>query len=305
LASAVDLLLLKAMRRTLLFFALGIGLTLTASGAAAPGSWIVFSATTPTVTVNQLFRIQTSGEGLQQITSGYLPAIAPAFSPDGKRVVFARTGSGLFVVSADGSGLRRLTNNVRDALPTFSPDGKSIAFIRPFKKQWGVYVMRSSGGPQRRLPRAPSAGRPNWLKAGLLIPSAGDLVRIDPVTGHVLKYFGAQIDIIYGLNTVAVAPNGSSLTFQGFRGVDPGDKECGEEACPRYALFYENLRIKGKPTKLTNDAGPAGYSPDGKTLVFAGKNALVLRPVAGGTSTTIATGDALPVLAAPPAWQPH
>ena len=63
--------------------------------------------------------------------------------------------------------------------------------------------------------------------------------------------------------------------------------------------------MKSKPKKLTDDAGPAAYSPDGKTLVFASKNALVLRPVAGGTSTTIATGDALPVLAAAPAWQPH
>lgn len=294
------------MRRTLLLFALAIGLTLTASGAAAPARWIVFSGTTTKVTVNQLFRIQSSGEGLQQITTGYLPAIAPAFSPDGKLVVFARTGSGLFVMHPDGSGLRRLTKGLYDTLPTFSPDGKHIAFVRPFKKTWGLYVVRPTGGAQQRLTKAPSAGRPNWLQTGLMIPSAGDLVRVDPNTGRVLKYYGAQIDILNGLNSVAVAPNGRSLTYEGFRGVDPGDKECGEDACPRYGLFLETILPRAKkPQLLSKDAGPAAFSPDGKTLVFAGKNALVLLPVAGGASTTVATGDVLPVLSAPPAWQPH
>ena len=294
------------MRRAVILLALAVGLTLVASGAAAQARWIVFSGTATNVTVNQLFRIQTSGQGLQQITTGYLPAIAPAFSPDGKLVVFARTGSGLFVMHPDGSGLRRLTKGIYDTLPTFSPDGKHIAFVRPVNKTWGLYVMRPTGGPQRRLSKAPSAGRPNWLKIGLLIPSAGDLVRVDPNTGHVLKYYGAQIDIVNGLNTVAVAPDGSALTFEGSRGIDPGDNECGEDACPRYGLFFESLRPHAtKPRKLINDGGPAAFSPDGKTLVFAGKNALVLRPVAGGTSTTVTTGDALPVLAAPPAWQPR
>ena len=56
----------------------------------------------------------------------------PSWSPDGKQLVFTGYVGGysdLFVVNADGSGLRRLTNDqYADLHPAWSPDGKSIAF---------------------------------------------------------------------------------------------------------------------------------------------------------------------------------
>jgi Tol biopolymer transport system component len=284
--------------------ALAVGLTLRAVGAAGPAHWIVFSATSPSATPNQLFRIQTSGEGLQQVTTGYLPAIAPALSPNGKRVAFARAGSGLFLVNPDGSGLKRLTGNARDSFPVWSPDGRRIAFVRPFRRAWNVYVMPAAGGPQHRLAKAPPAGRPSWTTAGLLIPSGGDLLRIDAATGHVLKYYGAEIDIVWGMNTVAVSPDSSTITFVGSRTPDSGDQECGEGPCQRFALYSEGVRKPAKPRKLTNDAGPAAFSPDGKSIVYVAKNALVIRSLAGGASTTVQTGNAYPSVAAPPAWQP-
>ena len=56
----------------------------------------------------------------------------PNFSPDGKQIVFTGQVGGfsdLFIINADGSDLRRLTNDkYADLLPTWSPDGKTIAF---------------------------------------------------------------------------------------------------------------------------------------------------------------------------------
>ncbi|PYO68346.1 MAG: peptidase S9 [Gemmatimonadetes bacterium] len=56
----------------------------------------------------------------------------PAWSPDGKQIVFTGYDGGLsdlFVVNADGSDLRRLTNDkYADLQPAWSPDGKTIAF---------------------------------------------------------------------------------------------------------------------------------------------------------------------------------
>src|SRR6266705_2979632 len=56
----------------------------------------------------------------------------PAWSPDGKQLVFTGYDGGLsdlFIVNADGSDLRRLTNDkYADLQPSWSPDGKTIAF---------------------------------------------------------------------------------------------------------------------------------------------------------------------------------
>src|SRR5467141_901614 len=56
----------------------------------------------------------------------------PAWSPDGKQLVFTGYDGGisdLFVVNADGSNLHRVTNDkFADLEPSWSPDGQTIAF---------------------------------------------------------------------------------------------------------------------------------------------------------------------------------
>jgi Tol biopolymer transport system component len=56
----------------------------------------------------------------------------PSWSPDGQQLVFTGYDGGLsdlFIVSRDGSGLRRLTEDkYADLHPVWSPDGKTIAF---------------------------------------------------------------------------------------------------------------------------------------------------------------------------------
>lgn len=275
--------------------------------AAAPGAtvprWIVFSATTNSSPTVQLFRIRTTGGGLDQITKGALSAIAPSFSPDGKTIVFSRLGSGIFSAKLDGTGLRRLTSNGRDSYPTWSPDGKQIAFVRPYTT-WSVYVMSASGAEQRRLTKAPRGGRPSWTRQGLLIPSEGDLIRIDPANGKIEKYYGAEIDPVWGLNQTSVSPDSSTIAFVGSRRPEEGDVECAGP-CQRFALYTEDIRRKKSPRRLVSDAGPATFSPDGKRLAFVARGEIVLRSLADGASTRISTGKAYPTVTAPPAWQPR
>src|SRR5438128_12590171 len=76
-----------------------------AGGASSATRWIVFSALPNGLSPAQLFRIETSGAGIEQITHGNSPATHAAFSPDGKRIAFARLGKGIFVSNLDGSGV--------------------------------------------------------------------------------------------------------------------------------------------------------------------------------------------------------
>ena len=79
--------------------------------------------------------------------------------------------------------------------------------------------------------------------------------------------------------------------------------ECGEGPCQRFGLYFESLSAKRKVPKLiVKDAGAAGYSSDGRRLVFSAGGGLVLRSIATGATTTIATPNLTPAPGAPPTW---
>ena len=296
-------------RRPILVAALAVLLLLVAgraaTGATAPVRWIVFAAHPNGTGTTQLFRMQTNGQGLKQITTGRLPASAPSFSPDGKRIAFVRLGAGIYVANLDGTGLRRLTRNARDSFPVYSPNGKSIAFIRPVKTDWRVHVMSSSGKNVRLLRLAPPAGRPSWTRDGrsMFVPAGGDLVRIDARTGRSQKYYGIALDLQVG-QTATVSPNAQKVAYVGPR-VSTGPEDCGEGPCPQFGLYMANLPVPHRARRIVNDTGPAGWAPDSSTIVFVSRGALTFRPVATGKRTLVPTGEHVATGDAPPAWQPR
>ena len=291
---------------TVAFVLLALAIVAGSSSAAIdPASHIVFSAYPNGAGAPQLFRVQANGQGLQQITTGPQLATAPSFSPDGRRIVFVRLGSGIYSMAQDGTGLRRLTSNKRDSYPVWSPDGKRIAFIRPHRAEWRVHVMSPTGKGQRRLPLGPAAGRPSWApnSKALFVPSAGDLVRIDARSGRILKYYGLRLDL-HTSQATTVSPGGQQAAYVGPR--DPtGPEDCGEGPCPQFGLYVARVPKPHRARRIANVTGPAGWAPDGTSLVFVSRGALTLLPVAGGARTVIDTGTNVASGDAPPAWQPR
>jgi hypothetical protein len=81
----------------------------------------------------------------------------PQWSPDGSTIVFQRRlggtkGPGVFVVNADGSGLRRVTN-LRGWYPTWSQDGSRIAFASPTV---GLFVVNQDGSGLHQILSCPA-----------------------------------------------------------------------------------------------------------------------------------------------------
>jgi Tol biopolymer transport system component len=277
------------------------------SGAAAPAKEIVFSAhPNGDLTASaQLFRVPSTGGTPEQITKGRLIATEPAFSPDGKTIAFQRLGSGLFRMNGDGSGLKRLTSSGRDAYPVFSPDGKRIAFIRLLGTDWRLHVMSATGKGIRLLKHAPhGAGRPTWSADGKSIytPAAADLYRVDARTGAIRQTYGILLDLQLS-QTLTISPNFRTMVYVAQR-VSTGPDDCGEGPCPQYGLFGASVPKPHKPRKILNDAGPAGWSADGKTLAFIWRGQLTLRDVASGRRTTVSPGAHIPTGDSSPAWQP-
>ena len=123
----------------------------------------------------KIYLMNIDGSDIMQLTTGPHADSRPSWSPDGRRIVFARAGDaaacGIYVMSADGSGLRRLTSACGDITPAWSPDGGRIAFGR-----WtlgslstGIYVMNTDGSNLTRLTESLHDAYPAWSTDGRMI----------------------------------------------------------------------------------------------------------------------------------------
>jgi Tol biopolymer transport system component/DNA-binding winged helix-turn-helix (wHTH) protein len=81
----------------------------------------------------------------------------PAFSPDGRQVVFAWNGEkadnwDIYTVLAGTASLLRLTQNPAwEGSPAWSPDGRSVAFLRCCREAGGVFIVPALGGVERKV----------------------------------------------------------------------------------------------------------------------------------------------------------
>jgi Tol biopolymer transport system component len=114
-----------------------------------------------------IYTVRPDGSDLRRLFRDGAFDREPAWSPDGSQLAFVRRSPppgddrhDLYVVNADGSGLRRLTQSVWKGV-TWSPDGSRIAFSRD-GRLWTIEV---ESRRVRRVTRTP-AERPAWSPDG-------------------------------------------------------------------------------------------------------------------------------------------
>ena len=256
----------------------------------------------------QIFVIGSNGAGETNITGSAAGNDSPSWSPDGTKVAFSSNRDGnweIYVMNADGSGVRRLTINrsADDASPAWSPDGSKIAFHSNRDDNYEIYVMNADGSGQTNLTKESGAedASPSWAPDGtrIVFSSEGDLytMRADGTqqarltSGKTEDVFpawspdGTKIAVSAGVGSKsyidvlnADGTGRTRLTHGGFE-FEPRWSKDGTKIA--YADFSTGLghivvmnadgtgqtRLTGFPKRADYDPS---WSPDGTKILFAG-----------------------------------
>jgi Tol biopolymer transport system component len=223
-----------------------------------------------------VYVVNVDGSAARTLTNRPLAFDArPVWSPDGGRIAFESTVDGkrsIWVMQADGQGLRRLTDvagSASDSGPSWAPAGDRIVYASDKDGNSEVYIVGADGSGARRLTDNPAAdGFPAWSPDGSRIAFVSD--RDGQAGVWAMGADGsAPARLVAGSAAGARptwAPDGRSIAFATDRG-GAGDLDV-------YVADVTTAAGAGgvAPTKLiasTGNDGEPAWSPDGSKIAFA------------------------------------
>jgi TolB protein len=279
--------------------ALFTAVLLTASAGATSGvAKIAFVRSGSYGIDSQIEVMNADGSGQRKLSRNGFYDGHPSWSPDGKRIAFVSARSfrenqhtpkwcafnrltkfcfELYVMGADGRGLKRLTrNHAIDGDPTWSTDGKRIAFDRSKAldaeqgSKFQIYVMNADGSGLRRLTHdMANDAQPAWHGNRIAFVSERD----GNSEIYVMKVDGSGRRNLTRNRAAdsypAWSPDGKRIAFASARDDPLG--RCADLAKCNLELYAMNAD-GSKQRRLTKDgaadAFPA-WSADGTKIGFA------------------------------------
>jgi Tol biopolymer transport system component len=162
--------------------------------AVAPTGEIAFTVDSPDGSDFDIWVMNADGTNAHGLAIGPERDSEPAWSPDGTQIALVRSppippshvisggGEAIFVVNANGTGLRRLTQPPHDAVddePAWSPDGSAIVFRSNRGGNFNIWLMDADGMDLRRITDGSYDAEPTWSPDGsqiAFVRYSGDVV---------------------------------------------------------------------------------------------------------------------------------
>jgi Tol biopolymer transport system component len=243
------------------------------------GKSLVYSKTVGTDTDLYVLRIG-SRSAVRLTADSPAEDLEPAFSPDGEQIAFrsGRDGGGIFLMSASGESVRRLTDF--GFSPSWSPDGAEIVVARGgvitptsyLATAHGLSIVTVKSGEARPLAIDGRAMQPAWSPSGVRIAYWG--VRGQSGQRDIWTVAADGSDAVGGGMPVtqdnaldwspAWSPDGRYLYFSSTRG--------GTMNLWRTRIDEYSGRVLGEPEPITTPSrwsGGLSFSRDGTRLAFA------------------------------------
>ncbi|HEX9641436.1 MAG TPA: hypothetical protein VGB13_08990 [Candidatus Krumholzibacteria bacterium] len=226
----------------------------------------------------EVYVMNADGSGKRNLTRDRARDVFPTWSPDGRRIAFLRArlysnrvrglgvnrfhGYHLYVMNADGSGLRRLTQNFTGKYQlVWSPDGRTIYF--------GNDLVNADGSGARRLPYIPLTAV--WS------PDGRQIAFVHTLRGPPLQQFGPRYSLnreIYVMN--ADGSGTRKLTHNAGYNAEPAWSPDGRRIAFKSSrdgnseIYVMNADGSGKRNLTRNAArdGSPSWSPDGRRIAF-------------------------------------
>jgi Tol biopolymer transport system component len=230
-----------------------------------------------------IYTVSPNGRHLRNLTPDSPAADDfPSWSADGRMIAFWSTRRGpdnptgdqeIFVMNANGSGLRQVTKNkVDDGGPAWSPNGDRLVFHRwdAAETEADLVTVRVNGRGERNLTRSPgivdraAVWSPDGREIVFMRDDSGvenDIATIRPDGSHLRALTATDTDE----ESPDWSPDGKRIAFH-WNAAPHGED---------YEVYVMSGDGGSPPTRLTTGGGGDGsssynpaWSPDGRKIVF-------------------------------------